>query len=128
MGLWILGGLGLLLTVYLIVQASALTTERRTRGAGDATVASAKMFLSQPILVCFGYFALLAVATVALQAFLPSSLASGFGVSFAVANSALTAFLAGSALGMFAGGIMPDRVERHEGPVATGVLTTPTVN
>ncbi len=127
-GLSILGGLGLLLTVYLIVQASALTTERRTRGAGDAAVASAKMFLSQPILVCFGYFALLAVATVALQAFLPSSLVSGFGVSFEVANSALASFLVGSALGMFAGGMIADRFGRHELVVAAGLLTTAMVS
>jgi len=65
-----LGGLGLLLTLYLVVQAEALTIERRTRGAREAVASSAKMFLSQSILVCFGYFTLLAVATVALQAFL----------------------------------------------------------
>src|SRR6266404_5478395 len=127
-GLAILGGVGLLLTLHLVVQAAALTIAERTRRAREAATRSAKMFVSRPILVCFGYFALLAVATVALQAFLPSSLASGFGVSFAVANSALTAFLVGSALGMFAGGIIADRVECHECLVATGLLTTATVS
>jgi FSR family fosmidomycin resistance protein-like MFS transporter len=122
-GLSILGGLGLLLTLYLVVQAAALTTKRRTRGTSEAAASSAKMFLSQPILICFGYFTLLAVATVALQAFLPSSLVSGFGISFEVANSALTGFLVGSALGMFAGGIIADRFGRHELVVATGLLT-----
>jgi len=127
-GLAILGGLGLLLTLHLVVQAAALTIAGRTRRAREVATRSAKMFLSQPILVCFGYFALLAVATVALQAFLPSSLASGFGVSVEFANSALTAFLVGSALGMFAGGIIADRVECHECLVATGLLTTATVS
>jgi MFS family permease len=127
-GLAILGSLGLLLTAYLVVQASALTTECRTRGARDAAATSPKMFLSQPILVCFGYFTLLAVATVALQAFLPSSLVSGFGVPFAVANSVLTSFLVGSALGMFAGGMIADRFGRHELVVATGLLTTAMVS
>src|SRR6266446_6979145 len=127
-GLAILGGLGLLLTLHLVVQAAALTIAGRTRRAREVATHSAKMFLSEPVLVCFGYFALLAVATVALQAFLPSSLVSGFGVSFAVANSALTAFLVGSALGMFAGGILADRVECHECLVATGLLTTATVS
>jgi MFS transporter, FSR family, fosmidomycin resistance protein len=65
-----------------------------------------------------------------VQAFLPSSLVSGFGVSFAVANSALTGFLVGSALGMFTGGIIADRVECHECLVATvspaiGVVAVP---
>jgi MFS family permease len=68
------------------------------------------------------------VATVALQAFLPSSLVSGFGISFKVANSALTGFLVGSALGMFTGGIIADRFGRHELVVATGLLTAATVS
>jgi len=123
-GLSILGGLGLLLTLYLVVQAEVLTTENRARAAGETMARSAQMFLSRPILMSFGYFALLAVATVALQAFLPSSLVSGFGISFEVANSALTGFLVGSALGMFAGGIIADWFGRHELVVATGLLTT----
>src|SRR5207249_5319780 len=89
---------------------------------------SAKMFLSQPILVCFGYFTLLAVATVALQAFLPSSLVSGFGLSFEFANSALTSFLVSSALGMIAGGMIADCFGRHELVVATGLLTAAMVS
>jgi MFS family permease len=114
----------LLLTAYLIVQAAVLTTENRIRSAGETVASKAQMFLSRTILVCFGYFALLAVATVALQAFLPSSLVSGFGISFELASSALTGFLIGSALGMFAGGIIADWFCRHELVVATGLLTT----
>src|SRR5206468_11094242 len=98
--------------------------ERPTRGASELATRSSKTLLSQPILVCFGYFTLLAIATVALQVFLPSSLVSGVGVSFEVANSALTGFLVGSALGMFTGGIIADRVGCHECLVATGLLTT----
>lgn len=123
-GLSILGGLGLLLTVYLIAQAPVLTTENGIRAAFETVASKAQMFLSRTILVCFGYFALLAVATVALQAFLPSSLVSGFGISFGVASGALTGFLIGSALGMFAGGVIADRFGRHEVVVATGLLTT----
>jgi MFS family permease len=118
----ILGGLGLVLTLYLVLQAAALATERRSRGTREAA-ASSKIFLSQPILVCFSYFILLAVATVALQAFLPSSLVSGFGISLKAATSALTGFLVGSALGMFAGGIIADRFGRHELVVAAGLFT-----
>jgi MFS family permease len=124
----ILGGLGLLLTLYLVVQAGALATEGRVQRGSKPAVNPAKMFLAKPILVCFGYFILLAVATVAQQAFLPSSLISRFGVSFEVANSALTGFLVGSALGMFAGGIIADRFGRHEIVVATGLLTAALVS
>ena len=127
-GLSILGGLGLLLTIYLVVQAAALTTEMRPLRANKAATSSPKMFLSGPILVCFGYFVLLAAATVALQAFLPSSLVSGFGISFELANGVLTSFLVGSALGMFAGGLIADRFGRHELVVATGLLTVAMVS
>ena len=111
----------------------ALRNARRTgrfvtcRRHNTAFARPAKSFLSQPILVCFGYFVLLAVATVALQAFLPSSLVAGFGLSFHLANSALTSFLVGSALGMFAGGVIADHFGRHEFLVAMGLLTTATV-
>src|ERR1700720_90761 len=127
-GLAILGGLGLLLTLYLVVQAGALATEGRVQRGSKPAVNPARMFLAKPILVCFGYFILLAVATVAQQSFLPSSLISRFGVSFEVANSALTGFLVGSALGMFAGGIIADRFGRHESVVATGLLTAALVS
>ncbi|TMJ64268.1 MAG: MFS transporter, partial [Alphaproteobacteria bacterium] len=127
-GLAIVGGLGLLLTLYLVVQAGALATEGRVQRGRKPAVKPVKMFLAKPILVCFGYFILLAVATVAQQAFLPSSLISTFGVSFEVANSALTGFLVGSALGMFAGGIIADRFGRHEVVVATGLLTAALVS
>jgi MFS family permease len=126
--LCILGGLGLLLTLYLVVHAAALRTDKRMRGSSETVTISPQMFLSQPILVCFGYFTLLAVATVALQVFLPSSLVSGFGFSFAVANSALTSFLVGSALGMFAGGIIADRFGRPELVVAAGLFTAAMVS
>jgi MFS transporter, FSR family, fosmidomycin resistance protein len=127
-GLAVLGGLGLLLTLYLVMQTAELTVEGRKRGTSAAVTRPAKMFWSQPILVCFGYFVLLAVATIALQAFLPSSLVSGFGVSVEFANRGLTSFLVGSALGMFAGGVIADHFERHELVVAMGLLTTATVS
>ncbi len=127
-GLAVLGSLGLLLTLYLVMQTAELTAEGRKRGTSAAVTRPAKMFWSQPILVCFGYFVLLAVATIALQAFLPSSLVSGFGVSVEFANRGLTGFLVGSALGMFAGGVIADHFERHELVVAMGLLTTATVS
>jgi MFS transporter, FSR family, fosmidomycin resistance protein len=125
-GLSVVGGVGLLLTLGLVSQSAALMTQRGAPRVGEEAKAAspAGMFLSRPILVCFGYFALLAVATVTLQAFLPSALVAGFGVSIRAATIALTSFLVGSALGMFAGGVIADSFRRHELIVATGLLTT----
>jgi MFS family permease len=77
--------------------------------------------LSRPILLCFGYFVLLSVAWAGLQPFLPAALVSIFGVSVALASSALTSFLLGSALGIFVGGVIADRLGRHELVVAVGL-------
>lgn len=118
-----LGGLGLLLTFYLLSQSALLTTEVRRRLAGEARVRSAGIFLSPPILTCFGYFTLLSVAWAGLQPLLPSTLVSSYGVSVEVANGALTSFLLGSALGIFTGGIIADRFGRPELVVAAGLLT-----
>jgi MFS transporter, FSR family, fosmidomycin resistance protein len=125
-GLSILGGIGLLLTLGLVSRSAALTITGRAPGVDDKAkpATAAGMFLSRPILVCFGYFVLLAMATVTLQAFLPSSLVAGFGVSVRAAATALTGFLVGSALGMFAGGVLADSFRRHELVVAIGLLTT----
>src|SRR5262249_4029555 len=109
------------------VQAAVLTIERRAPEARKVAARSTNIFQSPPILVCFGFFTLLAVATIALQAFLPSSLVAGFGVSVEFANSGLTSFLVGAALGMFAGGVIADHFGRHELVVATGLSTTATV-
>jgi MFS transporter, FSR family, fosmidomycin resistance protein len=127
-GLAILGGLGLLLTLCLAAQAAALTVKSRAREAKEVATRSTNMFLSQPILICFGYFVLLAMATIALQTFLPSSLVSGFGLSVQFANNGLTSFLVGSALGMFAGGVIADHFARHELVVALGLSTTAAVS
>jgi MFS transporter, FSR family, fosmidomycin resistance protein len=127
-GLTIVGGVGLLLTLCLVVNSTVLTTKRRETRTQEETTRSAGLFLSRPILVCFGYFALLAVATVTLQAFLPSSLVAGFGISVQVATTALTSFLVGSALGMFAGGVIADAFKRHELVVAIGLITAAIVS
>ena len=121
--LMVVGGVGLLLTLGLILNSASLVTQRRGNRMHEEATRSADMFLSRPILVCFGYFALLAVATVTLQAFLPSSLVAGFGISVQAATTALTSFLVGSALGMFAGGVIADNFRRPELIVATGLIT-----
>ncbi|HEV2302562.1 MAG TPA: MFS transporter [Stellaceae bacterium] len=122
----ILGGVGLVLTAYLILERAALKTEGRTPeprpGAGRER-APLPVFLSRPILLCFGYFLLLAVANAGLQPFLPSSLVAAYGLSVAVANSALSGYLIGSSLGIFTGGVAADRFGRPELIVAFGLAS-----
>lgn len=122
----ILGGIGLALTLYLIAERAALKIEGRARLRRSEPArerAELPVILSRPILLCFGYYLLLAVATAGLQPFLPSSLVAAWGLSFAVANSALTGFLIGSSAGIFAGGVAADRFARHEVIVAIGLTS-----
>jgi MFS family permease len=119
----ILGGLGLLLTLCLLWQSALLTTGAQPHRARKPKAGSLDVFLSRPILTCLAYFALLAVAWAGLQPFLPSALVSAFGVSVELASGALTTFLLGSAIGIFVGGVIADRIGRHELIVAAGLLT-----
>lgn len=122
----ILGGVGLALTAYLILERAALRTEGRARGRESRAArerAPLPLLLSRPIVLCFGYFLLLAVANAGLQPFLPSSLVAAWGLSFALANSALTGYLIGSSLGIFMGGVAADRFGRPERIVATGLAS-----
>ena len=126
----ILGVVGLVLTAYLLLEREALKTEGRggERRPGAARErAPFPVFRSRPILLCFGYFLLLAVATAGLQPFLPSSLVAAYGFSVAVANTALTGFLVGSSLGIFGGGVAADRFGRHEVIVAIGLTSAGTL-
>lgn len=79
------------------------------------------MLLSAPILLCFAYFALLSVAQVGLQTFLPSAVVAAFGVSIEAANLMLTSFLLAASVGLLGGGLLADRCERHELVIAGGL-------
>lgn len=79
------------------------------------------LLASMPILLCFAYFALLSVALVGIQTFLPATLHALRGVDLTAAGVALTAYLASSAIGILAGGFAADRTSRHEGVVAVGL-------
>ena len=79
------------------------------------------LLLSTSILLCFVYFALLSVALVGIQTFLPATLQALRGTSLAAAGMALTAYLAGSAFGILAGGFAADHTRHHERVVGLGL-------
>jgi FSR family fosmidomycin resistance protein-like MFS transporter len=122
----ILGAAGLLLTLYLVSQRAVLgdsPAAKRTAADGAASGGrqAAGVLLSAPILMCFLYFILLSISLAGWQTFLPSAAIAAFGVSITAANLMLTAFLLAASLGVFAGGIVADRFQRHELVVAVGL-------
>jgi MFS family permease len=96
---------------------------RRVAAAhGSALRADLKLLLSAPVLMCFLFFFLYAMALVGLKLFSTAALTQLYGVTLVVASSALTAFLLGSAFGILAGGLIAARTDRHNLVAAIGVV------
>jgi len=78
--------------------------------------------LTAPIVLCFLYFSLLALALIAVQNFLPPTLQAMYGTPLAIGNTALTGFLLGASVGVVIGGVLADRTTRYSLMIATGLL------
>ncbi|MGQ0677967.1 MAG: MFS transporter [Rhodospirillales bacterium] len=87
----------------------------------SGAVATLRLLLSPPMLLCFAYFAFLASAGTALQGFLAPSMFELHAIPIAAGLSALTAYLLGQACGILAGGYTADRFRRHDLLVAIGL-------
>ena len=122
----ILGGAGLVFTLYLTTQRAVLSGDAQPRaairasagGPGDTAL---RVLTSPAILLCFAYFTLLSIAQVGLQTFFPSAAVAAFGVSIGAANAMLTSFLVAAALGVLVGGVVADRFPRHELVIGIGL-------
>jgi MFS family permease len=91
--------------------------------ASRATVAAdARVLLAAPILIAFGYFALLSGAFTGIQTFAVPAVLMIYAAPLAVATGGLTAFLLGNASGLLAGGFLADRVTHHTRVAVIGVL------
>ena len=83
---------------------------------------AATPLLSRPVLMCFGYFALLSTALVGLQSFSVPATMAMFGLDDTRAAQSLTLFLVGSSVGIVIGAILADRTARHHYVAATGLI------
>ena len=79
------------------------------------------VMISGPVILCFLYFALLALAQIAVQNFLPPTLEALHGTPLQIGNVALTGFLLGASAGVLTGGIMADRSTRYGLTIALGL-------
>lgn len=114
--------------VGLAVFALLLANARRLRGE-EATVAaavraqplSAGVLLAAPVVMCFLYFTIYAGGFGGLQSFSVAAMTELYRVPAALASSALAAYMVGSACGIFAGGFLATRTERHDLVAAGGL-------
>ena len=82
-----------------------------TRGGGKhgRIVDDIKVLLSAPVMMCFGYFLLIAFVFIAMQAFSVTTMVAVYGVSAGLASAALTSYMVGGAGGIFVGGFVAAR-------------------
>jgi MFS family permease len=115
-----MGLIGVVVLGILATQRACLESHRAT----DARVplgGSLGMFKQAAILACFGYFVVQTTATVGMQTFAGTALHLGFDLPLALANSAVTAYLLGGSAGIFLGGFLAARTERHDRVAASGL-------
>jgi FSR family fosmidomycin resistance protein-like MFS transporter len=118
------GGLALVATAVIARQTRGLGAPvppaARAEGAGLA--ADLRVLLAVPILMAFGYFALLTASTTGIQTFVVPALGAIYHAPLALATGALTVYLFGNATGVLTGGVLADRATRHDLVAAGGVL------
>jgi len=109
---------GLIYVAFMLFTSKDLAVEPHVETIQDAPeddrfAADVQLLMSAPILLCFCYFVLLAMAIVGVQSFGALSLMELHDLPFGSATAALTAFLISSAVGVFVGGIIADRTPNH---------------
>ena len=117
-----MGSIGIVIIGVLTTQRAYLTSHRAHDASGQTIIGSMALFRQAAILACFAYFVVQTTASIGLQTFTPSALNAGFGIALALANSAVTAYLLGGTAGIFVGGFLAARTDRHDRVASAGLL------
>ena len=116
--------LGAAIVMLLVLYRSSLHVDPADskRAASHAGLAEdLRVLSSTPVLMCFGYFILISVGFIAIQTFGVATMIALYGTNVALASAALTAYLLGAAAGIFTGGFVAVRFQRHELVAVTGM-------
>jgi MFS transporter, FSR family, fosmidomycin resistance protein len=122
--LMILGGAGLLVTLYLASQARHLNAESAANAAADRSTPlgdSIRALFHRAILMCFAYFVLIATALIGIQAMGADTLVKVYDMPHQQAALAVTLFLFGTAAGIVVGGWLADNTTQHGWVAGTGM-------
>lgn len=119
-GLIAVGALGLLISLWVILNRKALETEghvarrKAAEASADAKPTPFWQIIMMPVvLLAFLYFCLTAFASAGIQNFAISALTEGYGMALTMATIAVAAYQVGTASGVMVGGVMADRSEKH---------------
>ena len=97
----------------------------RASAGGSGVLAQVRPLLVPPIMMAFGYFALVAASMSAVQIFAVSAMVTIYEVPLTLAAGALTVYMLGSAAGIVCGGFLADRMRRHGSGVGPGQRIEP---
>ncbi len=110
------------LAVFALLAANAGRLHVSEAAArGPAASQDLRVLFAAPVVMCFLYFAIYAAGLAGLQSFSVAAMTVQYGVAAALASSALTAYMVGSACGIFAGGFIANRAQRHDFVAAGGL-------
>jgi len=121
--------LGGVLVLLLAAQRESLYVEPADsrRAASHGGLAEDLRVLASPaVVMCFGYFILIAVGFIAIQTFGVATMIALYHANAALASAALTAYLLGAAAGIFTGGFLATRFPRHDLVAVTGMVFSAT--
>lgn len=96
----------------------------RGRANGGGLGADLRVLRSAPVLMCFAYFVLVAVGFIAIQTFGVATMVALYGASVQLASAALTSYLVAAAAGIFAGGFVAVRSQRHDLVAVSGMAVS----
>ena len=119
--------LGAVVVAFLFAQKDSLQLEAadaRRAGRAKGLAADLQVLLSAPVLMCFGYFLFIAVGFIAIQTFGVAAMIALYQTSAPLASAALTAYLVGAAAGIFAGGFVAARFQRHDLVAVSGMAVS----
>lgn len=113
------GCAGLAFAAYMMTEHDALSAEEKSspqsRSAGAVPFRERlKVMTAAPVLVFFLFYFFLATASSGVHSFSVVALMGFYDATLASANVGLTGFFVAGAVGVLAGGVLADRVRRHE--------------
>jgi MFS family permease len=96
--------------------------ETRAAAAAPDAKQGLELFMQGAILLCFGYFILIAINTIGIQQMAIPAWQAMFGVGRGYAVFCLVVFLVSAAGGMLLGGYFADRMRRHDIIACSGMM------
>lgn len=119
-----MGCVGLAVAVVIVMERDLLKSEPapHEETGGPPAAFSAGALFQLPVLLCFAFFVLLAMAQIGQQTFLVATLGSLYGIAMEHGQLVLTTLLLGGAAGVLFGGVLADRTTRHDFVATTGLL------